>query len=86
MNVLRKKMYLNSVWDSFSVLGRSLAKIASLSVMVATIGHTSAAVLFMFLKYIHLLEDKFVFYFSWAFKTTSEALICIQRAEVRTNK
>ena len=83
MNILRKKMYVNSVWESFSILGRSLPKIASLSVMVATIGHTSAAVLFVLLKYINILEDKFVFYFQWAFKTISEVAVCIDRAQVR---
>ena len=83
MNILRKKMYVNSVWESFTILGRSLPKIVSLSVMVATIGHTSAAVLFVLLKYINILEDKFVFYFQWAFKTISEVAVCIDRAQVR---
>ena len=83
MKVLKRKMYVNSVWESFTILGRSLPKIASLSVMVATVGHTSAAVLYMLLKYINLLEDKFVFSLQMAFKTISEAVVCVDRVEVR---
>lgn len=84
MDILRKKLYTNSLLDSVYNLGRTVPRLTTLSVMALGYQrHITASVMYMFIQYMFFVEDKFCFYLQMAIKSNIEALVSVRRLQVR---